>query len=248
MNDQGNDEVIRGTDVPPEVKAEFDSLRTVFDTKSALDRVDAYGKWLFASAAVVGSLGAGISNAAFAKLRGPGAWTFALAVVGLGICLVAASRSIAPQWVQVRLLDIASLRSAVNTQFGNRQRLLTIAAAFFALALGLAALSPLISLATTPKGLPKIQYTLDEKANLDSTLEGTELEPGTVFDLHIEAPNVKTQLPVSVGTVDTTGQLKITLRTSLTNLLSGNVDLVGCERIPQNLKCAHTYPIPILRH
>jgi hypothetical protein len=240
------DKEIRGEIVPPEVKAEFDSLRTVFDTKSALDRVDSYGKWLFSSAAIVGSLGAGLSNAAFSKLRGLGAWSFALAVVALGVCLVAASRSVAPQWVEVRLLDLESLRSAVNSQFKKRQTLLTIAASFFALALALAGLSPLISLATTPKSGPNIHYTLDDKGTLDGGLEGTGLKPGTIVELRIEASNAKGPLPVSVATVDESGQIKLSLKISIANIVSGSIDLVGCERRSGDVSCAITHRVPVL--
>jgi hypothetical protein len=244
MND---DTPIRGQDVPPEVKALYDSLRMVFDAKTALDRVDAYGKWLFSSAAIVGALGAGLSNATFSKLRGLGVWTFALAVLALGACLVAASRSIAPQWTEVRLFDLESLRRSVNDQFRKRQNVLTIAAGCFALALALAGLSPLISLATSPHAVPNIHYTIDEKGSLDCGLDGTAMDPGTTMELRIEAPNAKEQPPLSAATVDESGQVKLSIRTSLANIPSGNIDLVVCERRLGDAKCARSYRVAV-RH
>ena len=238
-----SDETIRGIPDPPEIKAEFDSLRAVFDTKTALDRVDSYGKWLFTSAAIVGSLGAGLSNTSFAKLRGAGIWSFALAVVALGACLVAASRSLAPQWVEVKLTDLTSLRDAANTQFRNRHRLLTAAAFFFALALTLAALSPVISLVAGAK-VPSIHYALDDKGVLDGGVETSNLESGTVVRLRVEVDG-KAQMPVGVATPDETGQVKISLKTTIATISGGKVDLVVCEQKTGDVSCAKTYRVRV---
>jgi hypothetical protein len=236
------DKIIRGTLVPPEIKAEFDSLRTVFDTKAALDRIDSYGKWLFSSAAIVGSLGAALSNTSFAKLRDAGKWTFALAVVALGMCLVAASRSLAPEWVEVSLTEVKSLRDAVNTQFRNRQRLLNAAALLFALALTLAALSPLISL-VSGANVPNIHYALDDKGTLDSGVEAANLSSGVVVKLGLEVGG-KTQMVSSSATADETGQVKVSLKTSISTV-SGNVDLVVCEQKLDGVNCAKAYRVVV---
>jgi hypothetical protein len=53
-------------------------------SKTALDRLYTYGKWLFGSATIVGTLGASLSNSAFSKLHGIAAWLFAGAVLSLG--------------------------------------------------------------------------------------------------------------------------------------------------------------------
>src|SRR5215470_3393092 len=114
MNDRtakGEDTtIVHGTDVSAEEKAEFESLRTAFDPKAALDRLDAYGKWLFASAAIVGTLGAGLSNSAFSKLHDFSAWLFGGAVVCLGMALILATSSLAPKLTEVRLSELSSMR------------------------------------------------------------------------------------------------------------------------------------------
>ncbi len=240
------DPIIRGEDVPPEIKAEFDSLRTVFDTKTALDRLDSYGKWLFNSAAIVGSLGAGLSNSSFGKLRGASVWSFALAVIAFGLCLVAASRSLAPQWVEVQLTNLKSLRDAVNTQFAHRQQLLTRAASLFAFALVLAALSPLLSLISAGGNVPNIHYTLDDKGTLDSGLEATGLKPGTVIELGVEVDG-KRQTPASASTADETGQIKVSLKTSIAAIPSGTIDLVACERDEKSGGCAKMHRVTVLK-
>jgi hypothetical protein len=232
------DQVIRGEYVPPEIKAEFDSLRTVFDTKSALDRLDSYGKWLFGSAAVVGSLGAGLSNSVFSKLHGLAAFLFAVAVLSLGICLVQASKSIAPHWVEIRLAELKSMREAVNSQFSNRQRLLTRASVFFSAALVLAAVSPLVSLMPA-KAAPVLHFAIDEKGTLDAGLESTGLAPGTVVQLRMEAEDgSKGQLPMSSSTVDQSGQVKLSLKMAGINSSTTNLALVACIAKTKETSCA----------
>ena len=61
-----------------------------------MDRLDAYGKWIFGAATIVGTLGAGFSNTAFSKLRGFGVITFAAAVGIFGVALFFASLTHCP--------------------------------------------------------------------------------------------------------------------------------------------------------
>ena len=166
------DMVVKGQALSQEEKAEFDSLRSVFDPKAALDRLDSYGKWLFGASAIVGSLGAGLSNSAFSKLHGIGVWTFALAILAFGLSLVAASRSIAPHWIKASEYDLSSLRDAFNTQCKSRRMQLALAGAFFPTALVLAAISPLASLARHNR-TPVVHYSLDDKGTFDAGLKKT---------------------------------------------------------------------------
>jgi hypothetical protein len=225
----GNVDPVRGGVVSQEEKAEFDSLRAVFDPKSAIDRLDSYGKWLFASATIVGSLGAGLSNSAFSKLRGAGLWLDATAIVALGLCLFAASRSIAPHWIEARLYDVDSLRTAVNNQFKSRRRQLAWATLLFAFALVMAALSPLVSL-LTGKSYPVVHYSVDEKGALEAGLEVNALAPGTTVQLSLEGPKESTvQFPHAGTTADENGQVKLSLRIANFGALPAGTDLIGCS-------------------
>ena len=242
-----NDKVIHGSVVSQEDKTEFDSLRTMFDAKAAVERLDSYGKWLFASAAVVGSLGAGLSNTALSKLRGPGVWVFALAVVSLGICLVAASRSIAPHWVKARIAELDSLRAAVNKQFKSRQGQLNVAAGFFALALVLAAVSPLISL-VAGKSVPVLHYSLDEKGNLDAGLEASALDAGTMIEIRLDGPKGSAiQLPSAAGTADDNGQVKLSLKLTGVSSPATSVDLVSCVKKRDQTACEDLQRLTVRR-
>jgi hypothetical protein len=222
-----NNDVVRGQNLSQEEKAEFDSLRSIFDPKSAIDRLDSYGKWLFASAAIVGSLGAGLSNSAISKLHGWGVWLYAFAIVALGFCLVAASRSVAPHWIEARLADLSSLREAVNSQFEGRRRQLAWAAVSFAVALVLAAFSPLVSLLTAP-GIPAMHFSVDEKGALNATLEAHGVEAGTALELRLDTPSGPgVQLPRCVATADESGDVKLELGMAAFSASTTAVDLVS---------------------
>jgi len=255
-----NDKVIHGTVVDQETKAEFDSLRGMFDPKAAVERLDSYGKWLFGSAAVVGSLGAGLSNTSLSKLRGAGVWIFALAVVSFGICLVAASRSIAPHWIEAKLAEISSLRKAVNSQFKSRQKQLNVAAGFFALALALAAVAPLVSL-VAGKNVPVLHYSLDEKGNLDAGFEASGLDPGTTMEIRLDGPKGSAvQLPSAAASADDNGQVKLSLKKTGAGWSpdfqpedpkekSGpaGLDLVSCVKKRDQTACEELQRMPVRR-
>jgi len=235
---------VRGTAATAEQKAEMASLRTVFDPKAALDRVDTYGKWLFTSAAVVGSLGAGLSNAAFTKLHGPSTWLFATAVLSLGVCLIFASASLAPQWVDANYYQLDSMRGAVNKQFAKRQFRLTSASIFFALALFLAAIAPLVSLSPI-KSEPSIHYSIDEKGGLDASLEASDLQAGTVVGLRLESADSKTQTPSTSAIADNTHQVKLNLKMSGIGPTTPALSLIGCIRGAKEQKCASELRLPV---
>lgn len=231
------DDVIRGQVVSQEEKAEFDSLRAIFDPKTGLDRLDSYGKWLFTSAAIVGSLGAGLSNSAFSKLRSAGVWLFAFAILALGFCLVAASRSIAPHWINALLNDLASLRCAVGQQFKTRRRQLAVAAGLFAFALVLAALSPIASLVGQNR-LPVVHYSVDEKGAFEAGLEASNLKPGTMIELRLETrSNATIALPRAASTADLDGQLKVAIKLSNFGSSPPSLDLVSCVKEPNQTVC-----------
>lgn len=239
--------VIHGKVVSQEDKADFDSLRAILDPKAGLDRLDSYGKWLFASAAIVGSLGAGLSNTALSKLHGLGVWLFALAVVVFGCSLVAASRSLAPHWVEAQRSDLESLRIAVSKQFKSRRRQLAWASGLFAIALGLAAVSPLVSLMTS-NSAPVLHYSVDEKGTLDAGLEANALDPGTVIELRLDPPTGSTiQLPRAAASADENGQVKLSLRMTGFSSSVTNMDLVTCAKKRNQTACAEQQRFPVRR-
>jgi hypothetical protein len=179
------EQVVHGEYVPPEVKAQIDSLRSVFDAKASLDRIDSYAKWIFASSAIVGALGAGLSNAAIAKAHGLSLLLFTAAVVCLGVSLIAACRSITPTLESVRLNDFESMRNVVNNHFKQRQKYVTIAAWFYSGAILFAALVPLLSILTLESSA-RLTYSIDPKSNLTADVVAGGMKKGTQIELDID--------------------------------------------------------------
>lgn len=239
-----SDQTIRGVVTTSADQQELTALRALFDAKPAMDRLDSYGKWLFSSAAIVGSLGAGLSNTSLSKLRGYGIFSFALAILMLGVCLVAASLSIAPHWEEVRLTDLENLRKAVQDQFVQRRKALNVAAVAFVVALVLATLSPLISLVSS-KSAPVMHYTLNDKGELDAGLEATGLDSGTSIELQLESLGPpRTSLAHTGSTTDENGQIKLTLKRP--GVTSPPVDLVSCIREPSQSTCSEKQRLHVL--
>lgn len=199
----GHGEAVPSTYVPPEEKTEFDSLRSYFDAKASLDRMDDYAKWIFASSAVVGALGAGLSNAAFANAHGAALILFAVAVFCLGIALIAASLSIAPQISEVWLKDIDDLRRTVNEHFRRRQRFLTAAAGFYAIAIFMAAFVPVVSqliLTTTPH----LRYSVDASGAIRADVTESGMKQGGSLQLALERKGAN--LVLAGGDADQSGE------------------------------------------
>lgn len=202
------DTVERGTYIPPEVKQQFDSLRTFFDATATLDRIDSYGKWIFASSAIVGALAAGFSSGSLPKTHGWSLLPLTASVLCLGISLVAASRSIAPQIVEVSLNDLDSMREAVNAHVKGRQRSISFAARFYALALFLAALVPLSSVFSVQNS-PRLTYAVDATGALVADVLADGVKPGSAIELDLAQQG--TPLAAAGAVADSTGSAHLHL-------------------------------------
>lgn len=99
-----------------------------------------FAKWLFTSAAVVGSLGAAFSNPAIGGLTGRGRYLFLFAVALVGISL-----GLATVALTLELEQKESLTKAMRDYGHRRASWLKWAGWLFAFAIGLAALAPLVS-------------------------------------------------------------------------------------------------------
>ncbi len=183
------DAIVRGTYVAPETKEQFESLRAFFDAKASLDRIDSYGKWIFASSAIVGALGAGLSSESLPRAHAGSLMLLTAAIVCLGVSLVAASQSIAPKLMPVSVNQLESMREAVNGYFKQRQRYIRVAARFYALAIFLAALVPLLSVLTA-KATPRLTYSVDAKGALVAEVAARGMKGGDAFELDVEHQGV----------------------------------------------------------
>lgn len=106
---------------------------------------DDFAKWLFTIITVVGTLGAAFSNAAFKKLNGNGAVLFfvAIAAIGVSLALAIILRSVEPGDANWQNLEdmLAKAQFALKV----KRTLAWLAGVFFATAIVLAGVSPLVS-------------------------------------------------------------------------------------------------------
>lgn len=131
--------------VSPDDVAEYEELRQLVSRKQSLLLLDDFAKWLFAAAAVVGTLGASFGASDANALTGAGRKLFAVAVALVGVSLALAALARLPLGKKVNFSSRDSLKSHIDgvTQF--RGRLLRGAALLFAFALVLAGFAPLFS-------------------------------------------------------------------------------------------------------
>src|SRR2546426_751917 len=118
------------------------ALQTFTSPSESLNRLDAFAKWLFATVATVGTLGAALSTTGLAEPKRLGRFVFAAAVLALGFSLAMAAYSLAPKWVSANPNSIDSMENAVARTFASRRGPLRWAAFAFAAALLLAGFTP----------------------------------------------------------------------------------------------------------
>lgn len=199
---------VEPTQVTPEEKAQTDALRACFDPKASLDRIDTFAKWIFSSCAIVGALGAGLSNSAFAKTHGIGTWLLAGSILCLGISLVAAALGIHPDLVRVRIYDPADLQAKVNDMIKGRQRLLSVATVFYGLAIVIAATVPFLSTMGSQR-IDKITYSIDGKGALSADLASSGAPGSAIIEFTVEQKTGS--LGTAATTVDASGEANIHL-------------------------------------
>lgn len=131
-----------GTALAPDEVAEYEQLRRLVSREQSLALLDDFAKWLFPTAAVVGTLGASFGLSSHNTLTGAGQTLFTLAVAFIGASLALAALARLPLPGRVYLFSRESLSSHVDQVVRIRGVLLTAAALFFASALVLASLAP----------------------------------------------------------------------------------------------------------
>jgi len=177
-----------GRPVSPDEQQQLAALQGLFKPAEAMKRVDDFAKWIFASIAVVGTLGAGFSNAAFQTLSDAGRFMLAGAVLLVGASLYAATLALAPEWVDVNPASRGSMLAAVEAKLRRRRRPLQAAAALFALALVMAASAPLANVVSAWARSAHVVLNYEWKADgkLSAQLAGVGLNAYAPVELSLE--------------------------------------------------------------
>jgi hypothetical protein len=199
---------------PDEVK-QLQNLQGLFDPATCFKRIDDFSKWLFATIAVVGTLGAGLSNSAFSTLSPAGKVMFAISVTLVGASLFEAVRAMEPQWVHANLASRESMLAAVDANLLARRQPVERASHLFASALIIAALAPLASLIWPPTPTAQVSLAYDIKTDGKITGQATasKLRPFAPIELILEggrAPNGSV-LPKVRKVADEKGQASLSI-------------------------------------
>ena len=134
-----------GVTLDPDEFADYEQLRKLVSREQSLELLDDFAKWLFPTAAVVGTLGASFGVSDANSLTGTGRTLFAFAVAAVGLSLAFAALARLPLPKRVYLYSRQSMASHVDRVVAVRGVLLIAAAVLFSGGLVLAGLTPLFS-------------------------------------------------------------------------------------------------------
>lgn len=174
------------------------------------DPVEKHAKWIFTSAATIGTLATAFGL--FKPLATPGRVALAIAVMLLGFSLALATFVLSPAWDAV-WAQRPSFTQAVAEVISARKWQLRWASFFFALALVVAGFAPLITMtAAPPAPSAAITFGVDSTGVLTAQLAGARLPAFTVGELELAAgSDPSLVLPRARGRADSLGILRITL-------------------------------------
>jgi hypothetical protein len=208
-----NTVVVSGEKESPEERKRMEELNKYFSGLDLIRSYEDFAKWIFGSTAIIASLGAGLSNAAFANLSGCGTILFALAIFSVGVSLACAVLSLTPLWKPQRFNpnNFQQMMLVLETQLNYRRRRIQIAAIAFAIGLILAAAAPAASsLACHGKQQAHVYvtYDLNAQGKFESRLSAVGLEPYTPVEIELQwqnAKHIKMTMPKYRGVADVNG-------------------------------------------
>jgi len=172
-------------------------LQTLLQPSASLQRIDDFSKWIFTSTAVVGTLGAAFSNAAFHQLSGLGKALFAAAVFLVALALFSATMALAPEFTYANPSSLESMLAAADRHIKSRKRPLRAATIFFALALLFAGTAPFATLIPLhPKKPPQTEvvfsYDISSAGKLTGSVSAQGLKPSAPLELSLSGASSKT--------------------------------------------------------
>lgn len=171
---------VSGRPVSPTRSERLATLRNFTSPVESLTRLEGFAKWLFATTATVGALGAAFSTAGFLEPQRLGKWLFGLSIASLGLSLGLAAYTLSPKWVVGNRNSIGSLEDAIAVGFAKRRGPLRAAGLAFTLSLVLAGLAPLSSDLNAPwepmPGTPSLAVSVDQSGALKAEVEAQGLE------------------------------------------------------------------------
>lgn len=207
--------VVRGTAISASQGESLEALQSIFKPEAGLKRLEDFAKFIFASVAIVGTLGAAFSNAAFGELGPRGKLLFALALGAISASVASAAMSLSPKWVVANPHNHASMEEALARAYRARRLPLQVATVTFLMALLFASAAPIVSgwLERQPP-LAQMTYAWTHSGELATHLVMTGLEPFSVVRARIRGRAVKAGpilLPQAMTMADRHGDASVAL-------------------------------------
>ena len=137
--------VVKGESVSQDQVQRIEALKDAYSPTQSLKLLDDFSKFLFGATATVAALGTALGVNGFGDLEGSGRTLFSFAVLSLAFSLFAATAALLPLGMKINPNSPESASAAFASAIRLRLGLVTVAAVFFATALGLAGFAPLAS-------------------------------------------------------------------------------------------------------
>jgi hypothetical protein len=165
---------VRGIPVEPAAAAQWKTWLDYAAPAASLVRISTYARWILTGNTLVIILAGALTTIGITRLDRPAAQvTYALSVVLLGASMVAASFALAPASVDVGVDRPVEVAEAYRNVLRRRSRIITVASAFFGLALAIAALVPLAQVyrrAAPPLGAAGLAFSVSDTGTITAKL------------------------------------------------------------------------------
>jgi hypothetical protein len=205
---------VKGRPVSKDVVAELKELRDLFKPETSAKALDTFSTWLFATVAVVGTVGTALGATGVNELSGGGKKFYAWAVVALGASLALATISRIPQLSRYNPYSALSMRRQLHRILLIRSVALVLAGIGFAVALMLAAWAPLKSTESGKLPAVSMTYALPENGQLVASFAVGDAQPLTAIfsELRTRAPIPPASLPRARAMTNADGDASISLK------------------------------------
>lgn len=205
---------IKGRPVSKAVVDELKELRDLFKPEVSAKALEAFSTWLFATVAVVGTVGTALGATGVNELSGGGKKFYAWAVVALGASLALATVARIPQLSRFNPHSALSMRRQLNRILLIRAVALVLAGIAFAVALMLAAWAPLKSAESGEMPGVSMTYSLPENGRLVARFAVGDAQPLTAIfsELRTRAPSPPASLPRARAMTNADGEASISLK------------------------------------
>ena len=217
--------------IPPDDVELLKKYRDIVMPAARLAGYDDFAKWLFTIAAVIGTLGAAFSNAALKGLGGAGVTVFFLAIVATAISLALAVIQRSVDIPKLNWHDLDDMLKKTEAALRVKRARAWIAGTFFAAAIILAGLAPLLTARTAHHETRNSLTYSYGKDGIHATVSLAE-PSGTESEIAIAAQSASNETLIAAqrATADFSGVVRLDVTSSAIPVGSTGVSMsIHCD-------------------